>query len=343
MPAGRGIIQIQRFTVLQSVIQVSSVSPLGSSKCNENITITTIAGCASPLIAAPAGSTVQIINYLNGSVLGSGTISGFLGQANINISLSNSPYNTYQLIARYLGAASSPSFSSADSDVFIRVVDPDSVTVTITTPTGSSLCYLNDYTISATVSASVSANNPINDGYIKFYAQNGSNIYVIDGYSLVSGGVASSVIDGYDGYVMIWPSVSYPTDFDLYAQYYPARPCLSGSTSAAKTITLTDNGIPTTITGSPTPSSTSGAPITINVSVSASDALPSGTAIITLITPSLTTFVKNITITNGVGSAVYNYSDFGGYTGQLSLGVEFNAGGCWAYSNHLYSNAVTVS
>lgn len=265
MPIGRGIMIKQRFTVFQTVTTITSKVPADYSVCNQTVTYNI---SVTPGIV-PNGGTVQLINTFDNSVLASGTLTS--GAVSIPKTFTNQ-LEPYQVVARYLGVNGNPDgYSSSQSDISLQDVRPDGyLTVTVGT-IPATVCFGNDYSITASVTSAISANNPINDGYVKFVGDDSGTPFIIDGYCLVSGGVATGTVDGYDGYVMVWPDVPRPAVFPVTAEYYPSGPgsCFAQTTSPAFNVTVQGYTTTTTIQSvDPEPfSRTAGGTVTITAMV----------------------------------------------------------------------------
>jgi len=262
MPIGRGIMIKQRFTVFQTTATITSKVPSSFSVCNQTVTYNIT---VTPSFV-PNGSSVQLINTFDNSVLGSGTLTG--GTTSINHAYLNNPFDTYQVIARYLGVNGNPDgYSSSQSTIDFQSVQPDGyLTVTVGT-IPSHVCFGNDYTITATVTSAISANNPITDGYVAFIGDNLGTPFIIATDVPVISGVATGTVDGYDGYIMVWPNVTRPVTFPVYAAFFPTSPCFAQTNSPNVNITV--DGYTTTTVISPIDSfsRTAGGTVTITATV----------------------------------------------------------------------------
>ena len=259
MPIGRGIMIKQRFTVFQTTTSITSKTPTGSSICNQQVTYNVT---VTPSFV-PNGGTVQLIDTFDNSVLATGTLSSATTSINYIFPGSIEPY---QVIARYIGANGNPDgYSSSQSSINLQTIKADdTLTVTIGT-IPSSVCYANDYGITATVTSGISGNNPINDGYVKFVGDNGGTPFIIDGYCLVVNGVATGVVDGYGGYVMVWPTKT--GTFPITAEYYSDSFCFAQTNSSPFNVTVLAYATTTTIQPIDSFSASAGGTVTITATV----------------------------------------------------------------------------
>jgi len=269
MPIGRGIMIKQRFTVFQTTTTITSKVPSTFSVCNQTVTYNV---SVTPSFV-PNGGTVQLIDTFDNTVLATGTLASGTTSIQYAFPVDIEPY---QIAARYVGVNGNPDgYSSSQSATDVQIVNPDGyLTVTIGS-IPSTVCFGNDYSITATVTSAISANNPINDGYVRFVGEDTDGYqFIIDGYCLVSGGVATGVVDGYDGYTMVWPDVPRPVVFPVTAEYYPTTLCFAPAVSDPFDVTV--QGYPTTTVINyvdPEPfSQTEGGNVTITATVTSGQA-----------------------------------------------------------------------
>lgn len=267
MPIGRGIMIKQRFTVFQTVTTITSKNPPSYSVCNQTVTYNV---SVTPGFV-PDGGTVQLIDTFDNSILATGTLSS--GTTSINYAFP-SDLEPYQVAARYVGANGNPDgYSISQSSINNQEVRPDGyLTVTIGT-IPSTVCFGNDYGITATVTSAIAANNPINDGYVRFIGDNGGALFTIDGYCPVVAGVATGVVDGYDGYTMVWPNIPRPAVFPITAEYYPDTYCFAQTNSNPFNVTVQGYSTTTTIQSvDPEPfSASAGGTVTITAMVTSAE------------------------------------------------------------------------